>query len=54
MQVKHEQLDKQKQVLGEHQQVIDSLLHHHPSVNVTKYIDELKVLDKSTTDVQEK
>ena len=54
VQTKREQLDKQQQVLGEHQQVVDAFLHHHPSINVSKYLDELRALHKSTADTQEK
>ena len=54
LQAKQEQLDKQKQVLGEHQQVLDAFLQHHPSISVTKYVEELSALDKSTADTQEK
>ena len=54
VQTKQDQLEKQKQVLEEHKQVIGFFLQHHPSVNVSKYVEKLQALEKSTADMQHK
>ncbi|KAK7104938.1 hypothetical protein V1264_019575 [Littorina saxatilis] len=54
LRVKGDQLDKQRQVIGEHRRVIDSFVQHHPAINVAKFLEELTTLDKATTDTQQK
>jgi hypothetical protein len=34
--------------------VLDAFLQHHPAINVSKYVEELKSLDAATTQSQQK
>ncbi|XP_076464903.1 uncharacterized protein LOC143296731 [Babylonia areolata] len=52
LRVKEEELEKQRQVIGEHRQVIESFVQHHPSVKVSRYQEELQSLDSATQDCQ--